>query len=89
MPEMSKGSSPTDDGGLIFSEYEYQNTVEMYPELKKILKKYRGSKEYIEDINRYVLWMSNNEVKLFEKNPVIKKRLEHVRLFRLGKKIIL
>lgn len=86
LPEMSKGSSPTDDGGLIFSEYEYQNTVEMYPELKKILKKYRGSKEYIEDINRYVLWMSNNEVKLFEKNPVIKKRLEHVRLFRLGKK---
>ncbi|MCD8922981.1 N-6 DNA methylase [Staphylococcus pseudintermedius] len=84
--EMVKGSSPTDDGGLIFSEYEYQQAIELYPNLKDILKKYQGSREYINDISRYVLWMSDDDAKLFKNNPIISKRLEHVRQFRLNKK---
>ncbi|KDP12038.1 class I SAM-dependent DNA methyltransferase [Staphylococcus chromogenes] len=84
--EMVKGSSPTDDGGLIFSEHEYQQAIELYPDLKNILKKYQGSKEYINDINRYVIWMSKEEVEFFKDNPIVSKRLEHVRLFRLNKK---
>lgn len=84
--EMVKGSSPTDDGGLIFSEEEYQQTIKLYPDLKVILKKYQGSREYINDINRYVIWLSEAEFELFRENPIVSKRLEHVRLFRLKKK---
>ncbi len=85
-PKMVKGSSPTDDGGLIFSEAEYQEAIELYPSLKSILKKYQGSREYINDINRYVMWLSDTEFNTFRNNPIISKRLEHVRLFRLNKK---
>lgn len=84
--EMVKGSSPTDDGGLIFSEIEYENTINLYPELNHIFKKYQGSREYINDISRYVIWLSDSEVESFKDHPVISKRLEHVRLFRLSRK---
>lgn len=85
-PEMVKGSSPTDDGGLIFSEEEYQESIKLYPDLKSVIKKYQGSREYLNDINRYVIWLSELEVNEFINNPIISKRFEHIRLFRLKKK---
>ena len=50
--------------------------------LKEILKKYIGSKEFINGDIRYVLWLNNETYMKHKNNALVKNRVEKVRLFR-------
>ena len=86
MPKMLLGSTPRDDGGLIFDEEEYQSAINDYPELKPFFKFYIGSKEFLNSKKRYVLWISYQDYKSIQQNELVAKRIAIVRNFRLKSK---
>lgn len=83
LPLMIYGNKPSDGGGLILEEEEYQTTVKSFPELTDYFKKYIGSDELINDKIRRVLWMNQEEYEKVKDNIFIKDRMEIVRKARL------
>lgn len=78
LPIMMKGSQPTDGGGLLISESEYNGIKQDYPSLMKYVYKYIGSKDFINGNKRYALWLTENDYKQVKDNPEIKRRMKIV-----------
>lgn len=84
LPHMSYGNMPRDKGALIINDYdEYKNVIEQWPNLKKYIKKYVGSVEYINNKTRYCLWLNAKEYNEVKDISWVKERVEIVRNFRL------
>jgi len=84
LPEMIRGSQPTDDGNLIFNEIEYYSFIKEYPESKPLFKKYMGASDFLKNNTRFCLWLEdNNDWTNFSE---IVRRVEEVMKFRLKSK---
>ena len=77
-PEMSKGSQPTDGGYLLLSEDEQQKAYYGVSNLKRICKRFVGSKDLINNERRYCLWMVNVFPSKYRAIPPIIERLQGV-----------
>lgn len=79
-PEMVFGSMPRDGGFLNFDKAEADNLISIYPEVRKFVKKYMGSQELLQDVQRYCLWIDDNpdDIALAKSIPGITKRLQSV-----------
>ncbi|MFK7906947.1 MAG: class I SAM-dependent DNA methyltransferase, partial [Chitinophagales bacterium] len=84
--EMTKGSSPTDGGFLLLSDEEKNNLVTGYPNAKNLIKRYVGSREFINNIPRWCLWLKNVSPKDFKSITPIMQRIKGVRVMRLKSK---
>ena len=82
LPQAALGSLPLDGGNFILDANEYSDAVRDNNNLKEILKKYIGSKEFINGDIRYVLWLNNETYMKHKNNALVKNRVEKVRLFR-------
>ena len=83
LPEMVKGSQPTDDGALQLDQMQKEKLIKDYPELKSYIKRYMGAEDLLNDNLRYCLWFNNiHESRLFE-IETIKERLHAVKISRL------
>lgn len=82
LPEMRKGSTATEGENLILEPDEYSTLTTDYPEAKKYIKKYAGSKEYINNLDRYCLWIEDNESDEALAIKGIKERTDKVIEFR-------
>lgn len=78
MPVMTKGSQPTDGGNLILTENEKNELLEKYPKLEICIKRYVGANEFINNINRYCLWLKDINSKVYSQIPEIRERLKLV-----------
>ncbi|NCE65098.1 methylase [Pseudoflavonifractor sp. 524-17] len=78
LPEMSKGSQPTDGGNLIFSVDEREELIKKYPMAAKFLKRYISADDYINNKWRYCLWLKGVSPGEYRNIPPILKRLEMV-----------
>lgn len=78
MMEMIKGSQPTDGGGLIFSEEEYEIFIKKYPNKQYLFKKYMGASDYINNKTRYCLWLDWVNPNEYRNIKEIRERLEKV-----------
>ncbi|WP_276907549.1 DNA methyltransferase [Peptoniphilus duerdenii] len=87
-PKMTKGSQPTDGGGLTLDENEYQEFLKKYPDDADLVKPYIGSYELINGKIRHCLWLKDVEPKRFSNNSFIIRRLEKVSKSRLDSKTI-
>ena len=83
---MLLGSTPRDNGGLIFSFDEYLNAIEKNPEVKRYFKYYIGSRELLNGDKRYTLWLNKEEYKMLAANELVSKHINIVREFRLKSK---
>lgn len=83
VPKMTKGSSPTDGGYLLLDENEKEKLIQLNPISEKYIKRYAGSKEYINDIKRYCLWLKDVTPSDLKAMPLVISRLEEVRKMRL------
>jgi type II restriction/modification system DNA methylase subunit YeeA len=81
-PKMLWGNKPTDDGNLILEKREMDLIINGYPEASKYIKKYSGSNELINGIERWCIWISDNDKDEALKIPPIKDRADKVRAFR-------
>ncbi|MCE5319511.1 MAG: class I SAM-dependent DNA methyltransferase [Bacteroidales bacterium] len=82
-PKMCFGCMPYDNGNLILSQTEKDEFINDYPEYSSLIKRLVGSQEFIRGEERYCLWISDNELPSALKNPIIAKRIENTRNFRL------
>ena len=84
--KMIRGSSPCDNGNYSFTEDEMKEFVQRNPNLKKFIKKYIGSREFINQIPRYCIWLYNEDVSEFRYSTDLRKRIENVVNFRKSSK---
>jgi hypothetical protein len=77
---MDYGSKPADGGGLVLKSDDYHSIDD--DGVKKYIKKYLGSDEYIDGKFRYCLWIGRSDVEEALCYPFIEKRIEQVRSFR-------
>lgn len=87
-PKMTKGSQPTDGGGLILDESEYQDFIKRYPHDIDLVRHYVGSYELINGNYRYCLWLKDVDPARFSNNKFILKRLQSVVESRLASKTL-
>lgn len=82
LPEMVKGSQPTDDGALQLNQSQKDELIHDFPVLSSYIKRYMGADDLINDNIRYCLWFDNTaESNILNIEP-IKKRLSAVKISR-------
>ena len=57
VPQMMKGSQPTDGGNLILSSEEREELLSKSPELSRYVRPFVGAEEFIKGKKRYCLWL--------------------------------
>ncbi len=83
LPIMQKGCMPYDNGNLLMSKSEKDEMVEANPEAEYFIKRIIGSQEFINDIDRYCLWIDDNDRNKAESIDPIKQRILATEKFRL------
>lgn len=81
-PQMLRGTTFTDNGYLILDNEEKEHLLEHYPEARVFVKKLVGSVEFIRGVSRWCLYITEDNLKIAENIPDIKRRLNLVSLFR-------
>ncbi len=85
LPDMPKGNMPYDSQYLLLDKSAKDELVEHNPNASKYLKRIVGSDEFINNIERWCLWIPDDELEEATSIPEIKERIESVREFRLSK----
>ena len=80
------GNQPIDDGNYIFTEEEMAEFIRIEPKSKPYFHLFYGSREFINCIPRYCLWLGDCSPKELHSMPECMKRIENVRQFRLSSK---
>lgn len=86
VPEMSKGSQPTDGGNLILSAEEYEDFIRQEPQAEKYVRLFLGAEEFLNGKKRYCLWLAGISPQEMAKMPKVRTRIEAVKEFRLASK---
>ncbi len=84
VPEMIKGSSPVDGGNLIIEAKDYEEFVRRDPNSKQFIKRMVGSEDFINNKERFCLWLLNASPAEIRRCPLIMERIEKVREMRLN-----
>ena len=84
VPEMIKGSQPTDGGNFILSKNERDELVRNYPQIEPYIHRYIGSDEFINNKYRYCLWLVDVNPVVLRTCPPVLERIEQVRQMRLA-----
>lgn len=82
LPDICYGSMARDGGNLFFTSDEKKQLVGQYPAALKFLKRVYGSYEFIHNVERWCLWIEDQDVELARQIPEIDNRLELVADFR-------
>lgn len=86
LPELVRGSMPTDDGNFTLTSNEKNNLVSAYPEAAKFVKRILSGGDYLNKKERYCLWIEDEDAEFAKSIPIIKARLDAVEIFRLNSK---
>ena len=81
--EIVRGSSPNDDGNLLMSREEYEQYKQIEPQGIKFLRPFMMGKDFILRKPRYCFWLVGANPSEIKKCPLLIKRIEKVREFRL------
>ena len=84
VPEMIYGNKPTDGGFLFLTLEEKNDAVNNEPDINKFIRKMYGATEYINNKERFCLWLTNASPAEIRKSKFISERVECVKQFRLS-----
>ncbi len=84
VPKMTTGNRPADGGHLIIEKEDYDDFIKKEPNAIKYIKKIIGAKEYINNQDRYCLWLVGASPAEIRKMPEVMKRIELCRQDRLS-----
>ncbi|UZD21153.1 class I SAM-dependent DNA methyltransferase [Algoriphagus halophytocola] len=76
---MEYGNMAIDGGFLILSPPEKKELVASYPQSDKIIRRIYGAQEYLNGVERYCLWIREEDLAESLKIPEVNKRVEQVR----------
>ncbi|MDO4424418.1 MAG: hypothetical protein Q4D17_01430 [Planctomycetia bacterium] len=83
-PSMAWGNQPIDGGHFILSQKEKEHLLVNFPFAKKFVRNFVGSQEFIKGIQRWCLWISDENILETMDICPIRERIEKVRQFRLS-----
>ena len=84
VPVMTTGNRPADGGNLIIEAEDYSEFIRKEPNAKKYIEKLTGAAEYINNKDRYCLWLVGVSPAELRKMPEVMKRVEACRQDRLN-----
>lgn len=79
---MMNGSMPNDGGNFLFTNEEKDEFIKLEPQSLKYFKKFVGAVEYLNNIERFCIWLKDSQPNELKNSPLILKRIELVRKFR-------
>jgi len=85
-PAMESGNKPIDDGNYLFTPDEKDAFLSKEPEAVPLFRRWLGGVEFLNDIERWCLYVANADPSLLKKLPETRKRIEAVRIFRSSSK---
>lgn len=83
-PQMLNGGKPTEGGHLILTNEEKDDLLRQNPVAAKFIRPYMMGKDFILRKSRYCLWLRDAEPNDIRQCPLIIKRIEKVRQYRLS-----
>jgi len=84
VPILQNGGKPAEGGFLILSEEEKEKLLAAEPQAAPLLRPYMMGKDFIMRRPRYCLWMVGANPALLKQCPLVMKRIEQVRKYRLA-----
>lgn len=84
VPQMYKGSQPTDGGNFLLTDEERQTLQQTEPLAEKYIKPFVSAKEFINGQNRWCLWLVDVKPEELKKMPNVLFRVEQVKQMRLS-----
>lgn len=84
LPEMSFGNKPVDGGNLLLSQSELAELNLTSTQKDRFIRKIYGSAEFIRGIERFCLWISDEDLSEALEIPSIRERIENVKKMRLA-----
>lgn len=82
--KMTTGNRPADGGHLIIEAGDYADFIKREPKAKKYIKKLIGGAEFINNKERYCLWLVGVSPAELRSMPLVMERIEKCRQARLG-----
>jgi len=85
-PALTMGNMPLDGGNLIIEKEEYPQFANCEPDSLTVIKHLTGSKEYIQGLQRWCLWLKDVEPSVIRSMPLVLERIAKCREWRLASK---
>jgi type II restriction/modification system DNA methylase subunit YeeA len=79
---MMNGSMPNDDGNFLFTTEEKDEFLKLEPNANKWIKRFVGAYEYINNVERWCLWLKDIDPKTLRELSYIMERINNVKEFR-------
>jgi hypothetical protein len=86
VPEINKGSEATDFGFLVLSPAERADLIKSEPLSEKWIRPFIGGDEYINNVERYCLWLKGVEPNEIKSMPKVMERVKKVQAARAASK---
>lgn len=83
VPCQKIGNKPIDGGFYIFTSEEMDAFLKVEPNSKPYFKQYIGAEEWINNKERFILWLKDCSPAILRRLPKCKERIEAVRQYRL------
>jgi hypothetical protein len=83
LKRMEYGNMAIDGGFLILSPSERRSLIASHPQSETIIRRIYGAQEYLNGIERYCLWIKDEDLEEARRIPEIYHRIEQVRKKRL------
>ena len=80
---MFGGNIPRDQGNLLLTSSDVRTLTASYPEAAALIKPILGSNEFINGLERFCFWISDDQAPLAYGILPIKERLDRIREYRL------
>ena len=86
VPKLSMGNMPLDGGNLIIEADQLPHFAKSGGDLLPFVKRLTGSKEYIQGLDRWCLWLKDVSPSDIRSNPAVMDRVAKCRSWRLASK---
>jgi hypothetical protein len=83
VPGLIKGNQPTDNGYYLFTPEEKKQFIKEEPKAEKWFRKFIGSTEFINNIERSCLWLKDIQPNELKRLPKVYERVQLVKSYRL------
>jgi hypothetical protein len=86
VPEIGIGNKPIDGGHYLFTPEEKREFLKQEPDAKKYFRRWVGSEEFINGIERWCLWLGDVDQATLRTMPAVMRRVRAVEELRLASK---
>lgn len=84
VPTIGIGNKPVDGGYYLFDPKEKETFLQIEPNAASLFRRWIGSKELLNGIERWCLFVGNTSPEVLRSMPAVMKVIDSVRKYRLG-----